>query len=143
MLKKLALMTVLSFLAMYILMYMMVDRFENVFASVNQFYMVGSMTAAMVLIEVLVMGAMCKDGQSKAVIIGVSALALVLCIIGTRTQFAISEQDFLRSMISHHASALLMCEQNINLRDPEVKKLCGNILSSQQPEIDFMKSKLR
>ena len=136
-------MTVLSFIAMYVLMYMMVDSFDNVFASVNQLYMVGSMTAAMVIIEVIIMGAMYKDKRSNVKIVGASFIVLVICVAFTRTQFAISEQDFLRSMISHHASALLMCEQNTNLEDPEVKKLCGNILSGQQSEIDFMKMKLQ
>lgn len=142
MLKKLGLMTALSFIAMYILMYMMVDQFGNVYASVNQFYMVGSMTAAMVIIEIMVMGAMYKDKRANVKIIVVGFITLIICIAFTRTQFAISEKDFLRSMISHHASALLMCEQNTNLEDPEVKELCQTIRSGQQAEIDFMKMKL-
>lgn len=44
-------MTLLSFAAMYVLMYAMVDRFGNVFNNVNQVYMAGLMAAAMVLIE--------------------------------------------------------------------------------------------
>jgi hypothetical protein len=40
-------MTVLSFGAMYGLMYAMVNSADNVLASFNQFYMAGLMTAAM------------------------------------------------------------------------------------------------
>jgi uncharacterized protein (DUF305 family) len=127
---------------MYILMYMMVDRFENVYASWNQFYMAGMMTAAMVLIEIFVMKEMYKDMRANAIIVGCGSVALILFIFFTRTQFAISEKDFLRSMISHHASALLMCQQNTHIQDPEIKTLCHSILTSQQSEITFMQEKL-
>jgi len=40
---RLLVMTVVSFIAMYILMYAMVDRFANVYPSFNQFYMAGLM----------------------------------------------------------------------------------------------------
>lgn len=141
--KNLALMAILSFLAMYILMYMMVDRFDNALASVNQIYMAGMMTAAMLIIEIAVMNAMYLDKRMNTIIIGSSIIALAAFIAFTRTQFAISEQDFLRSMISHHASALLMCEQNENITDPEIKRLCDEIISSQQSQIDWMKGKLK
>ncbi len=55
---RLLVMTVLSFIAMYFLMYAMVNSFDNVFASFNQFYMAGLMTAPMVVLELLLMGGM-------------------------------------------------------------------------------------
>jgi hypothetical protein len=48
---RLAIMVVLSFLAMYGLMYAMVDRAQNVYANLNQLYMAALMTAAMVILE--------------------------------------------------------------------------------------------
>jgi len=66
---------------------------------------------------------------------------VILFWIGIRQQAAVTDQQFLRSMIPHHAGAILMCKQN-KLQDPELQRLCGNIVSSQQAEIDFMKSKL-
>lgn len=141
MFKKLAVMTAVSFAAMYGLMYVMVNSFENVYPSWNQAYMAAVMTAAMVIIELMVMKDMYQDAR-RNVVIGVSILVLALGVIFIRTQFAISEKDFLRSMISHHASALLMCSQNTNLQDPEVELLCQSILKGQQSEIDFMRAKL-
>ncbi len=47
---RLAAMTVLSFISMYILMYAMVDQLANVYPNINQFYMAGLMTAPMVII---------------------------------------------------------------------------------------------
>lgn len=41
--KHLVIMTLLSFVAMYILMYSMVDKINNVFSNVNQLYMAGLM----------------------------------------------------------------------------------------------------
>ena len=45
----LAIMTALSFISMYILMYAMVNRFANVYSNLNQFYMAGLMTASIVV----------------------------------------------------------------------------------------------
>jgi|GEM_PF-6672218 len=56
--RRLLVMTILSFIAMYVLMYAMVNRITNVYPNFNQFYMAGLMTAAMIVIELLVMGGM-------------------------------------------------------------------------------------
>jgi uncharacterized protein (DUF305 family) len=44
-------------------------------------------------------------------------------------------------MIPHHAGAILMCNE-ADIKDPEVKKLCEEIIASQTKEIDQMKLKL-
>lgn len=54
---RLLVMAVLSFISMYVLMYAMVNRLANVHANLNQFYMAGLMAAAMVIIELALMGA--------------------------------------------------------------------------------------
>jgi uncharacterized protein (DUF305 family) len=140
--RLLALMAALSFLCMYVLMYAMVDAFENVYHNVNQFYMAGLMAAPMVIIEVLLMGAMYRNKKLNAVMIGASAIALVAFWLLIRQQAAVSDTQFLRSMIPHHAGALLMCDE-ASISDPEIKQLCESIRSSQQSEIDLMKAKLR
>jgi small-conductance mechanosensitive channel len=138
---RLIVMTVLSFLAMYILMYAMVDSFSNVFSNFNQFYMAGLMAAPMVLIELLLMGAMYPSKKWNAVIAAASVVALVTFWVCIRQQVAISDRQFLKSMIPHHAGAILMCE-NSSIKDPEIKELCREILSGQRREIDQMKAKL-
>ena len=55
---RLLAMTMLSFVAMFILMYAMVDRLENVYVNFNQVYMAGLMAAPMVLIEMVLMRSM-------------------------------------------------------------------------------------
>lgn len=134
-------MVVLSFISMYILMYAMVNAFGNVYNSFNQFYMAGLMTAPMAVIELLVMEAMYKDKKRNAFIIAGSVIAGLLFFLFIRQQTAITDKQFLRSMIPHHAGAILMCEQ-ASIDDPEVQALCDNIISGQQSEIDQMKAKL-
>jgi hypothetical protein len=134
-------MVVLSYIAMYVLMYAMVDRFDNVLGNLNQVYMAGLMAAPMALIELLLMRRMYRNRVLNAVIAGASVLAMLLCWHGIRRQAAVSDQQFLRSMIPHHAGAVLMCGRN-RLVDPELQELCRDIVASQQAEIDFMRSKL-
>jgi hypothetical protein len=109
-------MTVLHFVAMYILMYAMVNALENVFNSWNQVYMAGLMTASMVLIELPLMSAMYESKRLNAVIMAVGAAALIGFFVLIRQQTAIADGQFLRSMIPHHAGAILMCEQAPNRR---------------------------
>jgi uncharacterized protein (DUF305 family) len=138
----LGIMAVLSFIAMYILMYSMVDRFGNVYNSINQFYMAGLMTAPMVLIELAVMREMFKNKNANIAIVAVALVALAGFFFAIRQQAGVGDAQFLRSMISHHAGAVLMCEE-APIRRVEIKKLCQEIISSQRREIDQMKSLLR
>lgn len=138
---RLVIMSILSFIAMFMLMYAMVDSFSNVFANLNQVYMAGLMAAPMVLIEIFLMRAMYPKTKWNVAIISVSVFALLLFWFDIRQQAAIGDKQFLRSMIPHHAGAILMCEQ-APIQDPEIKELCRQIISSQQREIDQMKAKL-
>jgi hypothetical protein len=65
----LAIMAVLSFIAMFILMYAMVDRFANVYGNLNQVYMAALMAAPMIIIELVVMRGMYPNGALNAAII--------------------------------------------------------------------------
>lgn len=134
-------MAVLSFISMYILMYIMVDRFTHVYPNLNQFYMAGIMTMPMILIELFMMKSMYTNKKFNTVISIGSIAILITLIFFIRKQTAIDDKEFLKSMIPHHAAAILMCEQS-HIQDPEIKDLCKNIMITQQAEIDFMKSKL-
>ena len=134
-------MSVLSFAAMYALMYAMVDRLDNVYLSLNQAYMAGLMAAPMVLIELLVMRSMYRETKVNLLIAAASTLVFIACFAAIRWQTAISDTQFLRSMIPHHAGAILMCEE-APVRDPEIVRLCDGIRAGQQAEIDQMKAKL-
>ena len=138
---NLLLMALLSFISMYVLMYIMVDSFANVYSNLNQLYMAGLMTIPMIIIELLLMNTMYNNKKVNALIIITNLIALMLLIIFVRKQTAIYDREFLKSMIPHHAAAILMCEK-ASLQDNEVKNLCKDIISAQQSEIKFMKQKL-
>jgi uncharacterized protein (DUF305 family) len=139
---RLGLMAALHFAAMYGLMYAMADRLADVLPNLNQAYMAGLMTAPMLIFELLLMGSMYprKPLNMAIVLGGVVLLAGSFAMI--RQQTAIGDAQFLRSMIPHHSGAILMCEK-ANLRDPDIRKLCGGIVAGQQAEIDWMRAKLR
>ena len=140
--KKLAIMIVLSFIAMYILMYSMVDVFANVIPNINQFYMAGLMTMPMLIIELLVMGSMYGNKKLNISLVVTGFIALILFFAGIRQQTAVGDKEFLKSMIPHHAAAILMGKE-ASVTDPEIKELIKNIITSQQAEIDQMKAKLK
>ncbi len=139
--KHLAIMAGLSFIAMYILMYAMVDEFANVYNHYNQLYMAGLMAAPMVVIELIVMRMMYQNARLNMVIYGAVAVLGIFFWFGIRQQVGVDDAQLLRAMIPHHAGAVLMCEK-ASLSDPEVQALCRKILESQREEIAQMKAKL-
>ncbi len=138
---RLLAMTVLSFIAMYVLMYAMVDKLADVYPSWNQAYMAALMTAPMVIFELFLMRAMYPRRLLNGVIVAASLVLLALSWFAIRQQWGIGDEQFLRSMVPHHSGAILMCREGA-LNDPEIKALCDTIISGQQREIDQMNAKL-
>lgn len=130
-------MTALSFISMYVLMYAMVDRLGHVYNNVNQVYMAGLMTAPMVLIELGLMRSMYSARATNIAIAAAAVVGLALLWAMIRNQTAVGDRQFLRSMIPHHAGAILMCEQ-ASIQDQRVQALCRQIIASQREEIAQM-----
>ena len=133
-----AIMLALSFLLMFGFMYAMVDKLANVYPNINQAYMAGLMVAPMAVLELALMSSMYPSKNLNWAIIASSVILLLVCWVGIRDQLAVNDKSFLRSMIPHHAGAILMCQQ-ASLKDAEIKNLCGEIISSQTKEIAQMK----
>jgi uncharacterized protein (DUF305 family) len=138
---RLIAMAALSRVAMYLLMYAMVDSTRDVYHNLNQLYMAGLMTAPMVVIELSLMIAMFPSKRLNALIIAATVLSGSAFFALLRQQTGISDSQFLRSMIPHHSGAILMCEQ-ASLHDQRIRELCRNIISGQQAEIDQMRALL-
>jgi dipeptide/tripeptide permease len=138
---RLYLMAALSFAAMFILMYAMVDRFDDVYLNLNQAYMAGLMAAPMVIIELLVMKMMYPDKRKNLVLLAISVAAGVLFWVLIRQQVGVGNAQFLRSMIPHHGGAVLMCGK-LRADDAEIRRLCRGIIESQEREIAEMKAAL-
>jgi uncharacterized protein (DUF305 family) len=109
---RLTAMTVLSFISMYVLMYAMA----------------GLMAAAMVLIELLLMGAMYENKRLNVIIAGVSVVAAIAFFVLIRQQTAVTDRQFLRLMIPHHAGAILMCEKGPGSKSRDQRAVQGNHL---------------
>ncbi|MEO7047071.1 MAG: DUF305 domain-containing protein [Ferruginibacter sp.] len=62
-----------------------------------------------------------------------------LVLTGLRTQTPIGDVQYMKAMIPHHSSAILV-SKNANLKDPEVIKLSEGIIASQEKEIAEMKA---
>lgn len=139
---RLLIMAAWSFTAMYVLMYAMVNAFANAIPNLNQFYMAGLMAAPMMIIELLLMRSMYPNQRLNRAILASSIVAILAFWVGIRQQVAITDREFLKSMIPHHAGAILMCEK-AEPKAPEIKKLCAEIIASQQAEIEQMKGLLR
>lgn len=139
---RFAMMVGLSFVAMYVLMYSMVDSTSSIFNNVNQVYMAGLMAAPMATIEILLMRSMYPNKKLNTAILIASVAALFLFFAGIRNQTGVGDRQFLRSMIPHHSGAILMCDA-ANLKSADIQELCRKIIISQKQEIDQMKDLLK
>jgi uncharacterized protein (DUF305 family) len=136
---SLGLQTLISGIIMYLVMFVMIDGIDSFYNNLNMFYMTLMMVAPMVALMILAMAHMFKSKSANVTLLAVSFVAFVGSFALIRTQTTIGDRAFLRSMIPHHSGAILMC-QEASLSDPEIVKLCGNIIKSQREEIDQMKA---
>lgn len=139
--RRLLVMAALSFVAMYLLMYAMVESWSHAFANLNRAYMAGLMTAPMVVFELLLMRGMYPNARWNTVLMGASVVGGIACFALIRGQVGITDRQFLRSMIPHHSGAILMCTE-APIRDRAIRELCGEIIASQRSEIARMEALL-
>ena len=99
------------------------------------------MASPMVLIELALMGGMYPKKTLNQALMAVSAIALVGFLLLIRQQVAVTDTQFLRSMIPHHSGAILMCSK-APIRSAELKTLCQGIIANQDSEIKQMKAML-
>ena len=100
--------------------------------------MAALMVAPMGLIMLAFMAGMYKNKKSNTAIVIGSSLLFVGALVMERSQSFVQDEEFMRSMIPHHSSAILVSE-NADLSDPEVKELAEQIIQSQKEEIAQMK----
>jgi uncharacterized protein (DUF305 family) len=117
----------------------MVNVFANVVPNINQFYMASLMTMPMIIIELTLMRKMYMNKKLNTILIVISAVLLIGFYSLIRVQAGVNDKQFLKSMIPHHAGAILMVEKAPS-QDPEIQKLQQEIITSQQREIEQMKA---
>ena len=133
----------LSFVAMYITMYLNTYEWDHVWFSLTRFYMVCLGIAAMAVIMLSLMLKMYKN-KKKNIGIYVGSLILFLGALGlARDQKStVGDVLWMKAMIPHHSIAILTSER-ADIQDPEVKKLAEDIIKAQRKEIEEMKQMIK
>jgi uncharacterized protein (DUF305 family) len=134
-------MMIVSFFVMYIVMFLNIDRLSHYHVSTTRVYMAILMVTPMAVQMILMMNKMYPNKKMNAMIILTSILVFVITIIALRTQTPIGDVQYMRAMIPHHSSAILVSKK-ANLKDPEVKNLAEQIIRSQEREISEMNALL-
>ncbi|NNF18284.1 MAG: DUF305 domain-containing protein [Flavobacteriaceae bacterium] len=135
---KFGLMMAVSFVIMYAVMFLNADVFDHVMLSNTRTYMTILMIAPMAISMMLFMWGMYKDKKLNYIILGGSALLFIATLYGLRQQVFISDVQWMKAMIPHHSSAI-MVSQKADLKDPEARKLAKEIIEAQEREIAQMK----
>lgn len=135
--KKLALVTSVNAIAMFLLTYVLIDSVDHFYVNINRVYMTFLMVAPMVVMMLLVMSSMYKNKQLNYALVASFIVGFLLVLWLARTQTPVGDEPFLRSMIPHHSSAILMCEESA-ITDSEIITLCEEIVATQEEEIAQM-----
>lgn len=140
--QKFLLMLCLSFVIMYIVMFLNVDKFDHIYFSLTRVYMALLMVSPMALMMLSFMGKMYANKKLNSIIYGSAIFVFFLSLLFLRTQVGIGDRQYMKAMIPHHSSAILT-SKNASIHDPEVKDLSRQIIDSQEKEISQMKDALR
>ena len=129
----------LSLIPMYLAMFTMIDGKGDFRNNVNMLYMALTMLAPMGMIMLVTMGSMYGNKPLNLVLHAGLAVLCAGSLWATRAQALVGDEQFVDSMIPHHSGAILMCRE-ARLSDPELVKLCGDIVKAQRAEIRQMEA---
>ena len=139
--KRFVIMMVLSFFIMYIVMFLNIDKFSHYHTSLTRVYMALLMVAPMAVVMMLMMGKMYPNKTLNTGIIIGAAVVFMLVLAGLRSQTPIGDAQYMKAMIPHHSSAILV-SKHANIKYPEVRRLADSIIASQEREIAQMEQLL-
>lgn len=137
--KELMIELAIDFVIMYLVMYTMIAVLSDFYLNINNVYMTLMMVAPMAVVMLVAMRSMFPSNRMNLAIIVGAVVVFAASFIAMRTQAAVGNEQFLRSMIPHHSGAILMCQQS-KITDPEISALCDQIIGSQKKEIAQMKA---
>ena len=129
----------IDFVIMYLVMFTMIRSLDHFYNNINNVWMTLMMVTPMALVMLAAMRSMFPSRKRNLLVIAGALIVFGVSFYGMRTQLAVGDEQFLRSMIPHHSGAILMC-QEASITNPEIKALCGEIVDSQRREIEQMKA---
>lgn len=139
--QKFMVMMLLSFLIMYLVMFLNMEKLGHYHTSTTRVYMTLLMVAPMAVVMMTMMGKMYPDKRLNTGIILGSIVLFAVILAALRTQTPIGDVQYMKAMIPHHSSAIMVSKQAA-IKDPEVKKLSEQIIQSQEKEIAEMEALL-
>lgn len=134
---KLAIALVISLVLMFVLSMSMVRSLDHYNLNLSNFWMALVMVAPMGIVMLLVMWGMFPDRRLNFILLAGFAALFVGALALGRTETFVGNEQFLRSMIPHHSRAILVCQES-DITDPEIARLCEQIVSAQRDEIRQM-----
>jgi uncharacterized protein (DUF305 family) len=137
--KKFWITLAISFFIMYSVMFLNMDDSSHYHTSLTRIYMALLMVAPMAVVMMLMMGKMYPNRKTNLGIMVAGTLVFIISLVALRTQTPISDVQYMKAMIPHHSSAI-MVSKRANIKDPEVKKLSEQIIKSQEEEITQMQN---
>jgi hypothetical protein len=108
-----------------------VDKLDDIRFSINDVYMILLMTGWMFLF----MGIY----YSETSILYLGLFLVVINIWCIRTQFMVTNEQYILGMIPHHSMAVLMSKKLLKRKSPLTNNFISNIINTQQKEIEYMK----
>jgi hypothetical protein len=135
---RFAAMIAVSTAVMFPLMYQLVYSWDHATFSLTRLVSAIVMGCVMAAIMLAFMWNMYRgQGTKLAVLIGAFVVGIIVLAVN-RQQMLIGDVDFMKSMIPHHSIAINNARK-ADIRDPRVRKLADEIISSQVREIAEMK----
>jgi uncharacterized protein (DUF305 family) len=128
---------VVSLALMFLLSMSMVRTFDHFYLNPSNFYMALIMVAAMGVVMMVVMSSMFDSKRLNIVLYATFTVLFAGAFALGRTETFVGNEGFLKSMIPHHSRAILVC-QEADITDPEIIRLCEQIVEAQQEEIAQM-----
>lgn len=132
----------INLIVMFILTMAFIEKFDHFYTNISNFYMALLMLAPMAMLMLALMGGMLPDKKVNITLLAGFGLLFVAALWLGRTEAFIGNEQFLKAMIPHHSRAILVCKQ-ASITDPEIVQLCGQIIESQQQEIEQMQNILK
>ncbi|KOF01552.1 hypothetical protein OB69_16930 [Roseivirga seohaensis subsp. aquiponti] len=135
---KFLFMMLVSFMMMYGIMFLNVAEIDHILLSTTRTYMSLLMVAPMAISMMLFMWGMYENKRLNTVIISGAAIVFIVVLTALRTQTPIKDVQYMKAMIPHHSSAIMVSE-NATFEDPETAELAKQIIEAQEREIAQMK----
>jgi len=118
--KRFLLTLFISFLIMYIVMFLNIASINHIYFSLTRFYMALLMVAPMGILMLFMMKKNFNNKKLNRIMLISGIVIFVLALVFLRTQTFIQDEQYMKAMIPHHSSAILT-SQEARINDSEVK----------------------